>query len=117
MSPDKLLESGANIAEIVTAIVAALAFGSYRFGIWRRRKRVEDYLWSTVTKPRWATDPVERTVDQLVTELWMSEQDILSAAFSSRNISRRLEGGSGPIGGRLRLSHVDKHAANLPNSN
>jgi hypothetical protein len=39
----------------------------------------------------------------------MSEQDIFTAAFRSRHISRRLDGGTGEIRSRLRLSHVDSH--------
>lgn len=117
MSIRDALEAVADVASIATAVIASLAYGTYRWANYRNRKRVEDYLWDIVVSPRWPNDPGERTVDQLVTELGMSDQDIMAAVFSSKWIHRELGGSLAPITARLKLSHKDKYAAARVKSN
>ena len=104
-----LLGTVANIASILTFAGAITGYGIFQTAKKCRRKKIENYLWDLVINPRWAGDPGDRSVDQLVSELGMSERDIFDAAFNSRHVSRRLNGGTAPVSSRLRLSHADKN--------
>jgi hypothetical protein len=106
------LNLAANVASILTPIAGFFGFVFYKISIRGRTKKLENYLWSIVIKPRWNSDLGERTVDQLISELHMSADEIMKAAFKSKVISTRLEGGAGSLNSRLKLSHSDLHAAN-----
>ena len=108
MTAQDILGILANLAAIVTAVVAVYAYSQYRLNIYWRRKKIEDYLWHIVTSPQGLNDPSDRSIEQLVTELGMSEQDIMSVVFSSPLIERILGGGTGPTASRLRVNHRDR---------
>lgn len=99
----------ANIAAIAPAVVAVLAYGSYRWNIRKQRVKVEDYLWSIVIKPPTRSDSGDRSIEQLVSALRMSEEDVCRAVFGSKHIVTEILGPAGPLSIRLRVSHADAH--------
>jgi hypothetical protein len=63
------LGTAANVASILTMLGGAVGVVLYRYGFHRREKKLEDYLLDISKNPQWPTDPGERTVDQLISEL------------------------------------------------
>ncbi|RNJ49142.1 hypothetical protein [Methylocystis hirsuta] len=112
MMAQDILSIAANIAQITTALVAVIAYGSYRWAIFKRRKRIEDYLWTLIVSPPTRNDPRERTVDDLMTALGLSKEEALRAVFSSKVINRDLRNGSGPVTSRIWVSHIDRNPQN-----
>lgn len=85
---EKLLIVGADIAEIVTGVVAALVAGRFLWLGRERRIMMENYLRAERSK-----DKVEgnkeggiRSVMHLMGYIAMTEPEVLDAAFASRNI-------------------------------
>jgi hypothetical protein len=80
----------ANIAEIVTGVVAAVVGGTYMFRRRQRRLALETYLQSKRLKDEGPGGSGHglRTVLHLVAHLAMTEEQILEAAFASRKIKR-----------------------------
>jgi hypothetical protein len=77
----------ANIAAIITAIVAVSAWGYYRWNLRRKRRRLENYL-----KAIWNNQRLKnkgRTLISLSAALAMTEADIMQAAFDSNRVRRR----------------------------
>jgi len=73
----------ANVAAILTAIVAVLFYAQYQ---WTRRdklKRLERHLKAEKAK---GADKGQRTILHLVANLSMPESDVLDAAFRSKHV-------------------------------
>ncbi|MDV4159308.1 hypothetical protein [Rhizobium brockwellii] len=81
------LEVIANLASILTALVAVWAFGHYQLTRWRHRRRLEEYLRG---ERGMGYDGGQRTVLHLVAQLGMSEAEIIDAAFRSKVIDRKV---------------------------
>ena len=77
------LEIAANWAAILTAALAAYAYGRYRLDKCKRVQKLEKHLREE--KLRFA-DEGKRTVLHLIANLSMTEAEILSAAFESKFI-------------------------------
>jgi hypothetical protein len=75
-----------HVATIATAVVAVWAFGAYRWGRWKKRVMLEEYLSKERPRGRYGIDTGQRTIIHLMAELRMSEAEILEAAFKSRKI-------------------------------
>ncbi len=80
------LEVFANVAAILTAVVAVWAYGRYLWVQRQRRLRLENHL----REERHAGDQGHRTLLHLVAYLGMSEAEIVDAAFRSKVIRRRV---------------------------
>lgn len=85
MTIPKLLDRGADIAEIVTAVVAVWAALSYRRLYGRKIKEIEAEL-----KRAWKNDPKQagRTTLHLVVKTGLTEKEILAASLKSHFIRR-----------------------------
>jgi hypothetical protein len=79
------LETLANIAEILTAIVASIAYAAYRIDQHRKMTKLEDYL-----RREKADNPAKHihTVLHLMAMLGLTEDEILRASFRSKHIRR-----------------------------
>jgi hypothetical protein len=79
------LETLANLAEILTAIVASIAYAAYRIDQYRKMTKLEDYL-----KKEKADNPDKHihTVLHLMAMLGLTEDEILRASFRSKHIRR-----------------------------
>ncbi|NTI17046.1 hypothetical protein G6L29_15505 [Agrobacterium rhizogenes] len=78
------LEILANIAAILTAMIAVWAYGRF---LWeRRQKRIR--LETHLRDEKNSADQGQRTVLHLVAHLGMSEAEIVDAAFKSKVIRR-----------------------------
>lgn len=82
----KWLGAGANVAAVITAIVATLAYGRFLCGQRQKRRRLEAYL---------KDDPHRggRSLLDLATTLGMTESEIMDAAFRSPCIRRTATSG------------------------
>ena len=87
MTYPEILEIGANIASIVTAILAAAAFGLYKWDKYQKRIRLENHLRREHGEPG-SRGP--RPVIYLASELGMTEAEIMDAAFRSSCITREV---------------------------
>lgn len=79
---------GANIASIITAIVAVSAWIYYRRNLRRKRRDLENYL-----EDLWKNkgQKTQRTLVSLSAALAMTKADILQAAFVSNRVARRVK--------------------------
>jgi hypothetical protein len=87
-SVESLLVVGADIAEIVTGIIAAIVGGRYLWLVRRRRLILETYLRRERRKDEAAQRKSGgvRSVLHLMGYASMTEQEVLDAAFASRHI-------------------------------
>jgi len=76
-----ILEVLANLAAILTAAVATVAFGQYKSGQSKRRKLLENHLRDEKLS---GIDDGRRTVIHLMAYLSMTEAEVLQAGFSSK---------------------------------
>ena len=74
------LETSASIAEILTALVAALAYGRYLWDQDDKKRRLEKYLKSEKLQN---PGKQNHTILHLMAELRMTQEEILRAAFRS----------------------------------
>jgi hypothetical protein len=81
-----MLDALDKIASIGTALIAVLAYGNYRVGLWRRRRKLEAYLASEQTWESRGPDTGKRSLVHLMAALQMTESEIFEAAFSSRKV-------------------------------
>jgi len=79
------LQIVAHWAAILTAAVAAAAYGGYVLDRWHKQKRLEEYLRE---QKQAGKDRGQRTVLHLIARLGMTETQILDAAFRSRHVQR-----------------------------
>ena len=88
------LEFLANVATVLTAAVAVIAYGGYRIGRKRRQWALEGHLKSLkaeVSKSKFLDhEPGEQSALRLMAELKFSEAEVLQAAFDSPRIITRL---------------------------
>jgi hypothetical protein len=75
------LEIAANVAAILTAVVATLAYVHFIWGERRRRLALEAYLRE---ERRHSVDEGRRTVTHLMAHLSMTEAEVLKAGFQSK---------------------------------
>jgi hypothetical protein len=87
MDYDKAVSVMANWAAISTAAIAVYGYGRYRCDQWRRRKKLERYLYA---EKAGSDDEGKRTVIHLMGRLSMTETEIFAAAFGSKNVSSAL---------------------------
>jgi hypothetical protein len=80
------LHGSADIASIATAIVAVIAFGSYRWTIWRRKRKVERLLKQKISERRTGSDGGSLTVQQLAAFGNLTEAQVIEATSRSRKI-------------------------------
>jgi hypothetical protein len=75
----------ANIAQVVTALVAGWAYFAYRSKLKRKRLRLEKHLAEERSSvlPKATADMGQRSVTHLMARVAMTEADIPEAAFSS----------------------------------
>jgi len=81
------LETFANLAEVLTAIVAAIAAVYYWCDQREKRVRLEDYL-----RKEKSENPAQKThtVLHLMANVGLTEDEILKASFRSKHIHRRI---------------------------
>jgi len=94
------LEIGGNIAEIITALVAAVAYGRYVYSRWHKRIRLEYYLELQKGMSK-GGDRGARSIVDLMAALKMTEAEILDAAFRSRRVKGTIP--LVPMGAPLRM--------------
>jgi hypothetical protein len=82
------LEIVANIASIVTAIVAVSAWTYYRLKLRRKRQALENHLREAQTVPLKSGLKKQRTLKSISAKLGLTEADILQSAFDSQNVKR-----------------------------
>ncbi len=82
-----MLETLADLAAIVTAAVATVGYGLFRWERYQKRRRLESYLRQEKLR---APDESKHTLVHLMAELGMSESDLMDAAFRSDVIARRV---------------------------
>lgn len=85
MLTEQHLEILANIAAILTAMIATWAYGHFLWERRQKRVRLETYLRD---EKNIRDDNGQRTVLHLVANLGMSEPEIIDAAFRSKVINR-----------------------------
>ncbi len=81
-----LLSTCANIAQVVTGIVAGILGLSYVHGRWDRRSRLENYLKSVRANDAKGVSVFEhgrRTIPHLMAHLAMTEAQVLEAGFGN----------------------------------
>jgi hypothetical protein len=83
-----LLTVGADIAQIVTGVIAAVVGGRFLWLVRERRMMMENYLRVERSKDRTAgnADDGVRSVLHLMGYIAMTEPEVLDAAFASRTI-------------------------------
>lgn len=84
MSGKDVLEIVANLAAVLTACIATLAYGRFWCAQRARQKTLEDYLRDEKLARH---DEGRRSVIHLMANLAMTETEVLHAAFQSRKIS------------------------------
>lgn len=81
---EEWLRVGANIASILTSIIAAVAAVAYWLNRRSRRTRLESYL-----KAKKQKSPTEAfSATRLMADLGMTEAEVFAASFASRRIVR-----------------------------
>ena len=81
------LDIAANVAAILTALVAAGGYGLYRWDHYKKRQKLEAYLKA---EKALRADKGQRSILHLMAELGLTEAELLQASFRSRHISRRI---------------------------
>ncbi len=82
-----LLGVFANIAAILTAVIAVWAYGRYLWERRQKRLRLEQYLRDEKAA---GGNQGQRTLLHLVANLGMAESEIIDAAFRSKYVRRRV---------------------------
>jgi hypothetical protein len=77
----------ANLAAILTAVIAVFGYGKYQWDACTRRKKLEIYLKSEKEKGK---DQGQRSALHLMARLGLTEAEILHASFSSKYILRKI---------------------------
>ncbi len=81
---EEWLRVGANIASILTSIIAAIASIAYWLNKRSKRTRLESYL-----RAKRQTSPTEAfSVTRLMADIGMTETEIFAASFASRHVIR-----------------------------
>jgi hypothetical protein len=85
------LSIGANVAEVITGIVAAVAGIRYFWLAHRRRIRLEEHLKQVLEFDSKHGGKCRRVPLRLSAELAMTVREVLEAAYSSKKIIRSLD--------------------------
>src|SRR5277367_4550275 len=87
MPTEEQIEDWANIASILTAVVAVCAWARFEWSMRNKRKRLENYLQF---QKRNATrgDRGQRSMLHLMANVGLTESEILQASFKSGYIKR-----------------------------
>jgi hypothetical protein len=84
------LRTGADIAEILTAVVATLGYAYYRWGFINNRLRLERYLKrkaaESALNPRFKNDKGKYSSLHLAAELRIPEDEVIKAGYSSKKL-------------------------------
>ena len=77
----------ANVAAILTAIIAFFGYGAYLLDQRSKRTSLEKYLRA---EKQGGTDRGQRSILHLMANVGMTEAEIIQASFRSKNISRKI---------------------------
>lgn len=77
----------ANVAAILTALIAGVGYGIYRFDQYDKRCSLEKYLKSEKENKE---DHGQRSLLHLMASLGMTEAELLQASFRSKHIDRKI---------------------------
>jgi hypothetical protein len=77
----------ANLAAILTAVIAVFGYGKYQWDACTRRKKLETYLKCEKEK---GNNQGQRSALHLMARLGLTEAEILHASFSSKHIARKV---------------------------
>lgn len=77
----------ANLAAILTAIIAVFGYGKYQLDARCKRKKLEAYLKDEKSKGK---DGGQRSALHLMARLGLTEAEILHASFGSNHIIRKI---------------------------
>jgi len=94
---ERALTVGAHIAAIVTGVVAAYGYGSYRLSLLRRTQKIEEAL-----KKKTGINDDSLSVTQLAAQFKLTVEQVVEAAARSEKI----EGYGGQLGNERRLRYV-----------
>ena len=83
----KDLSCWADLAAILTAIVAVFGYGRYRWDANCKRRKMEDYLKGEKNRSK---NQGQRSMLHLMARLGLTEAEILHASFSSKHIVRKI---------------------------
>lgn|ERR1700692_5013074 len=103
MDAFRWLEIGANVASIITAIVAAWADVAYLYRRRQKRLRLENYL-----RIQTADNDSLRGLTHQSAELGMTEAEIIDVAFRSRHIVRLASPAMASAPSRLLFRYIGK---------
>lgn len=81
------LSCWANLAAILTAVIAVVGYGKYQLDAVCRRKKLENYLKKQKTL---SSDQGQRSIMHLMAHLGLTEAEILQASFTSKQIARKI---------------------------
>lgn len=77
----------ANIAAILTAIIAVLGYGAYRWDQRKKRKKMEEYLKAEKDAGKGRG---QRSLLHLMANVGMTEAELIQASFRSNHIERKI---------------------------
>ena len=77
----------ANLAAILTAVIAVFGYGKYQLNAICRRKKLEGYLKKEKEK---GSNQGQRSIMHLMAHLGLTEAEILQASFTSKQIARKI---------------------------
>ena len=77
----------ANLAAILTALIAIFGYGKYQLDAVFRRKKLENYLKKQKTL---GNDQGQRSILHLMAHLGLTEAEILQASFISKQVARKI---------------------------
>jgi hypothetical protein len=99
----------ANLATILTATVAVFWFGHAVFDRRRKRRKLEDYLLSKWRGYDAKTDKghYRHTIVHLMTELGLTQDEVLQASFRSSKIKRIAGQNASGLATDIRLQHSE----------
>lgn len=77
----------ANIAAILTAVIAAFGYGAYRWDQRKKREKLENYLKAEKATDK---DQGQRSLLHLMANVGMTEAELIQASFRSKQIKRKI---------------------------
>jgi hypothetical protein len=97
----------ADLASILTAVVAVIWFGYATLDRFRKRRKLEEYLLRKWRAYDAETDTglYRHTIVHLMTELGLTEDEVLQASFRSHQIKRIAGENKSGLATDIRLQH------------
>ncbi len=77
----------ANIAAVLTAVIAAVGYSAYRWDQFTKRKKLEKYLKDEKSDGK---DRGQRSLLHLMANVGMTEAELIQASFRSDHIERKI---------------------------